>query len=204
MFGYVIANKDKLSEKAKEIYQSCYCGLCKELSKRGRFLSSLTLNYDMAFLIIVLNALYNLPCVSSNAKCRLKCKSVPCISGEIVEYAADMNTILSYYKMEDNWNDDKNLFSYLASRIIKKEFEKSCSRYSKKAENIKKHLSLLKEYENKNALEPDAEATIFGEIMGEVFTPYEDKKEELYAFGKALGQFIFIMYAVMDLKPDIK
>lgn len=204
MFGYVIANKDKLNNADKEKYQSCYCGLCRALKKRGRLLSSLTLNYDTVFLIIVLMSVYDAETENKEVRCNLKCKKMPCMSGELIEYAADMNTILSYYKMEDNFKDDKNLFSYLASLIIKKEFKKSCIRYEKKAVNIKKYLDILKEYEDRNALEPDTEAGVFGDIMGEIFTPYNEKKEELYAFGKALGEFIFIMDAVMDLKSDIK
>lgn len=204
MFGYVVANKEKLSEADKDKYQACYCGLCKALKSRGALLSTLTLNYDMAFLIVVLISLLDTPSEARECRCFMRPKKTPCMAGEIIEYAADMNVILSYYKLYDDWKDDKSLLAFLFSKIIKKQFNKSCISYPKKAENIKDCLERLKEYELKNSLKPDEEAAVFGELMAEIFTPYEEKKEELAAFGKALGEFIYIMDACMDLKSDIK
>ena len=204
MFGYVVANKSRLNEEEKEFYQSCYCGLCRELKKRGRFIPTLTLNYDMAFLAVVLMSLYSLPCEEGECRCFLKRKKSSCIGGEIMEYTADMNLILSYYKMKDDWTDDRNIFAYLFSKRLEKQVEKISVKRKDKAEKIKEYLDKLSLSEKKNMLDPDGEALLFGKIMGEVFTPYEEREEELFAFGESLGKFIYILDAVMDLKKDIK
>jgi len=58
MFGYVVANMEKLTDEEKQRYRAFYCGLCKTLGNRHGKISRITLNYDMAFLIIFLSALY--------------------------------------------------------------------------------------------------------------------------------------------------
>lgn len=201
MFGYVVANKDKLTEEEKEIYGSCYCGLCKTLKKRGAFISTLTLNYDMAFLVLMLLSSEETEYEKKLCRCFLKCKKKSCFSGAVLEYAADMNIILSYHKMNDDWRDDKNIIKLVFSKLLKKPFDKATVKYEKKAENIKKYLDELRAYENKNALEPDAESEIFGRIMAEIFSFRDEKFNE---FALTLGKFIFIMDAVMDLKSDIR
>ncbi len=204
MFGYIVANKEKLTEEEKNVYQSCYCGLCKALKERGRFVSTLTLNYDMAFLVAVLISVYDTPCTAKTCRCAMSKKNMPCLTGEIIAYAADMNIILSYYKMLDDFKDDKSIRAFLFSQVLKNKFEKACLNYPKKAENIKISLERLSKYERENKLNPDSEAEEFGKIMAEIFTPYEEKEVELSEFGMSLGKFIYIMDACMDLKKDIR
>ena len=54
MFGYVIANKDIMTEEQEARYRACYCGLCHALHRRHGSLSRVTLTYDMTFLILLL------------------------------------------------------------------------------------------------------------------------------------------------------
>ena len=57
MFGYVMADADRLSDKDAARYRAAYCGVCHSLSERfavGRLL----LSFDMAFLCIFYNFLY--------------------------------------------------------------------------------------------------------------------------------------------------
>ena len=55
MFGYIYANKNALSKQAQDVYQAYYCGLCKTLKQFGAY-SRLTLNFDMSFLALFLDA----------------------------------------------------------------------------------------------------------------------------------------------------
>ena len=57
MFGYLIASATSLTEAERSRYNACYCGLCRTLKERHGQLSRLTLNYDMSFLILLLQAL---------------------------------------------------------------------------------------------------------------------------------------------------
>ena len=52
---------------------------------------------------------------------------------------------------------------------------------------------------------PDEGAKLFGELMGEIFAFREDRwADSLRAMAGALGEFIYIMDAVIDLPSDIK
>ena len=44
MFGYVRISPDKLNGEEKELYQSCYCGLCHTLGKRYGAAARMILN----------------------------------------------------------------------------------------------------------------------------------------------------------------
>ena len=58
MFGYIVANKEELSEDEFIRYRACYCGLCRELGKRYGQVDRITLTYDMLFLILLFSSLY--------------------------------------------------------------------------------------------------------------------------------------------------
>lgn len=204
MFGYVKASPALLSEDAKKRYNAFYCGLCHALGERHGGLSRLTLTYDMTFLVILLSSLYEPEEVSGDKKCpahAIKPKSF--IRNEITDYAADMNVALSYLNRLDDWNDDGNIISLAEAGLMKSSFEKVRERYPRQVKAIEEQLSKLKELEDKWQLEPDAAAGSFGELMAELFVYKEDRwSDTLRNFGRALGQFIYVMDACIDLRDD--
>jgi len=58
LFGYIVTNTPELKIREYETYRAYYCGLCKQLKKEYGFWGRLSLNYDMTFLVILLDALY--------------------------------------------------------------------------------------------------------------------------------------------------
>ncbi len=44
----------------------------------------------------------------------------PVRKNEITEYAADMNIILTYYKCDDDWRDERKLLKLAYARLLKK------------------------------------------------------------------------------------
>ena len=58
MFGYLIVNKPEMKIKDYERYRAYYCGLCRRLYKHYGKKGQLTLSFDMTFLTILLNGLY--------------------------------------------------------------------------------------------------------------------------------------------------
>ena len=54
MFGYVRPSEARLSEADKERFAAAYCGLCRTLGERYGLASRFILNYDFAFLAILL------------------------------------------------------------------------------------------------------------------------------------------------------
>ena len=58
MFGYVITNPEALPKERQQRFRAFYCGLCATLRRRHGLASSAALSYDMTFLAMLLNAVY--------------------------------------------------------------------------------------------------------------------------------------------------
>ena len=206
MFGYILANMEQLSPEDRYRYQSYYCGLCRALGDRHNALCRMTLTYDMTFLALFLSAVYDAPEALKDQKCRIHpFKKQQYLKSEILDYAADMNVVLSYYNMLDDWNDDKNLLALGEARLFEKECQKAEAAYPRQCQVIQQKLQELSKIEKDNILIPDIPANCFGDLMGELFVPFEDSLNiRLRTFGKALGKYIYILDACMDLKKDLK
>ena len=207
MFGYVIANRDIMSEEQVNRYRSIYCGLCRELRLRHGSLSRFTLTYDMTFLILILTSMYEPEEESGQERCMLHpVHSHDWCSNSFTEYAADMNLALAYLNCMDDWNDDKNVVSRAEAGILKSGYGRVFEKYPERCAFIEKCLADLTELEEQNSDDPDAAARCFGRLMGDLFEFVPDSVwgGRLREFGEQLGEFIYIMDAVLDLEHDIK
>jgi len=206
MFGYVVANKENLNEERQEYYKACYCGLCRTLGRKFKGLGRLTLNYDMAFLILVLSSIYNNEKTEGEERCVAHpIKAHKYWQNKITEYAADMNIVLAYYNFLDDWEDDSKIISYGEAKFFENDYNKAEKKYPQKCSYIKNQLDELSNIERRGVMNPDIPGKIFGNILGEVFSYNKDEYEEdLRAFGNSLGEFIYIMDAVLDFKKDLK
>ena len=206
MFGYVVANTESLSEEDKARYKAVYCGLCRALKTRHGHFGRLALNYDMTFLILVLNSLYEPETLKGEERCLAHPCSKHCfVSSDIADYAADMNVALAYLNQLDNWHDDRNLLSLLYSRILRKKYIAIKAKYPRQCGAMESCIKRLSELEKSGIQDPDAASHCFGELMGEIFVMREDRWEApLRAMASALGEFIYLSDAVVDLPRDIK
>ena len=57
MFGYVIADREIMTEEQVGRYRAYYCGLCRALKRRHGAAARFTLNYDMTFLVLLLSSM---------------------------------------------------------------------------------------------------------------------------------------------------
>ena len=69
MFGYVTLYRKGLADAEMDRYQAYYCGLCQTLGRRYGRTGQLALSYDMAFVAILLTALYDTPTAFSEGRC---------------------------------------------------------------------------------------------------------------------------------------
>ena len=103
MFGYINADIKQLSEDDKKIYQQFYCGLCHQLGKEAGFKGQLLLNYDLCFLAILLQSLYEPDLSQDTRRCIIHPFKVrDFYNSDAIRYAADMDIILSYHSLRDN------------------------------------------------------------------------------------------------------
>ncbi|XCP84833.1 DUF5685 family protein [Roseburia hominis] len=206
MFGYVTAYEPELKVKDFQKYKAYYCGLCQSLKDRYGTLGQLTLTYDMTFAILLLTSLYESDTKMSTHRCKVHpVKKQAMLQNEITEYAADMNLILAYYHMKDDWLDEKSVSGFAGTCALRRKVKRAILRYPRQSTVIRRELKKLARYEKENIMEIDGPAGCFGRLMEELFLYKKDQWEmPLRRLGFYLGKFIYIMDAYEDLEKDIK
>ncbi|WP_122640470.1 DUF5685 family protein [Romboutsia sp. Marseille-P6047] len=204
MFGYVKINKMDLTFREYEHYRGYYCGLCKYLKNNHGEISRLTLNYDITFLILVLTSLYRpKPIIIEEGCITNPFKKKKKIINEVTEYAASMNVLLAYYKLEDNVNDEKRIKDIIAYNAYKSKLKFAHEKYPDKAEFIKSQLEELNRLENEKNINIDMVSNTFGNLMGEIFVYKNDEYEQqLRNIGFNIGKYIYLLDAYEDLDKD--
>lgn len=206
MFGYVTIDKMELRFKEYYSYKGYYCGLCMSLKNKYSNFSRLTLNYDMTFLILLLSSLYE----PENKICNSRCivhpsKKQLIIQNDITEYAAGINIILSYYNLKDNWNDERDIKSFVIAKLLKREFKRASSELMIKSEKIKERLMNISLLEQQNTDDIDKVSNEFGHLMEEIILYKEDVWEKtLRKLGFFLGKYIYLLDAYEDMEKDKK
>lgn len=206
MFGTIICNKKDLTEEELKRYQSAYCGLCRAIRTRYGQIERFSLNYDMTFLAILLNGLYEENNTSKQVKCMMHPLSEKeCFENKYIDYAADMTILLSYYKCMDDWMDEKKKSGKIYGKLLQKDYERIVAQYPRQAECVKKSLEELARIENDSKSMTDAAVNCSGKMLSEIFVYEEDFwSNALREFGYELGRFIYLMDATMDYEKDKK
>ena len=204
MFGYLTAFPEYLSEAQQERYRACYCGLCRSLKNRHGSIARMVLNYDMTFLVLLENSLYE-PLEESGED---TCPAHPIAPrkwwcSEASNYGADMNVALAYYKCMDDWQDDGNLAALSQAKLMEKRFRKIEELYPRQCQAMEKSIKALSELEKAGIEDADRAADTFGYLMSEILVYRVDRwSDTLRAMGMALGRFIYTIDACLDLDSD--
>ena len=206
MFGYINVNGRELSEDNKQIYQSYYCGLCHALKnfcgKRGQAL----LNYDMTFLIVLLTGLYEPKTSSREFTCMVHpMKKRTLRTNEIADYAAQMNVLLAYFNLVDDWKDEKDYSKKTLAAMYEKDYLRVKENYPRQTGAVEYYIAKLSEYEKAGEQNIDLVAGLTGEMLGEIFAWKQDEwYDELKTLGFYMGKFIYLMDAYEDRQKDDK
>lgn len=210
MFGYVNICMNNISEEDKLLYQSYYCGLCKAIGKKSQKFR-FTLSHDLTFLSVLLSAvikedariLRNKKCIAHHIK-----KHDEIEFNKILDYASDMNILLTYLKICDDADDDRKILSVILRFILKFKASNVCKKYKNLSEGILKSLSELSELEKKNCPSIDMTADCFALITEKIFAPDfiedEETKKILAWIGYNTGRWIYIIDAYSDIEKDKK
>ena len=201
MFGYLTVCRDELKIKDERTYKAWYCGICEELKKRHGQLSRFTLTYDMTFLALLLQGVYEEKTVQGQKRCLPHpFKKHPVITGEMTAYAADMNVLLAYYDILDDWEDERKPGAWLFCCALKKTFEETAAKYPRQRQAIEDYLAALKACEKSESRDIDLAS---GQLMAEIFSPQEDAfRDTLGRLGFHLGKIIYLMDAWEDAEKD--
>lgn len=204
MFGYVVADQGRLTPTQTARYRECYCGLCRAIQKQHGQMSRLSLTYDMTFLVLLLDSLYEPTISAGAARCVVHPvrKQLQRIS-KYTEYAADMNVALAYHNCLDDWNDDRNAVKFFYSKVLQSKYQKIAVRWPHQCKVMEETLHELSALELKRSPDLDRASRLFGQLMAALFAPEQDRWSEILAqIGDKLGQFIYVMDACLDQTAD--
>lgn len=206
MFGYIVANFDALSPEEKAHYRACYCGLCKALGEQHSMSCRATLTYDMTFLVLLLSAMTDEQPVTEQFTCPAHpLKKQASWQSVHTTYAADLNVVLSYMQLMDDWQDDRNALARMKAKVIGRHVDAVRERLPRQCAAMDEGLKQLSRYERDGEVNPDLPANAFGYALSEAFVPDGiPQPDTLRDFGWALGRFIYLMDAAVDLKDDIR
>ena len=207
MFGFVIANLDQLIEEERRLYRATYCGLCRALGSQHGQSCRMTLTYDMTFLILLLSSLADEEPAYQPFRCAMPpFKPQESFTSQFTPDGADMNLLLAHAQRLDDWQDDRKLLSLAQARMLGRNADALRKQYPRQAGAIDQALKDLQHMEAEGQSNPDLPAKAFGSLLAAIFVPDEGMQaaRELGALGYALGRFIYLMDAAVDLVKDLK
>ncbi|MGM9538130.1 MAG: DUF5685 family protein [Candidatus Onthomonas sp.] len=204
MFGYVVADQANLKPEELERYRGAYCGLCRAIGQRHGQHARLVLTYDMTFLSLLMNALYEPEEQAGSGRCLPHpVHARDWHSTAYTDYAADLNVALAYYNCLDDWQDDRNVVKLVAAKSLEPAYRKVCSQWPEQCSAIETQLKALSAFEAEKSPDLDGACRCFGDLMAALFTVRADHwTETLQSLGRNLGAFIYLMDAFLDRKED--
>ena len=206
MFGFVRPYLQNLSEEEKARYRAVYCGLCRTLNDRHGLPGRIALNYDLTFFLLMYASLYEPDEFHQNKRCSPHpAKKHMEITLEQSAYAADMTVLLTYYKQLDNWQDDHSYAAKAYAAQLKKRLPEIEKQWPRQCKAVKDCMEAILSVEKTPTIQAEFAAEYTGIMLGTVYAVRDDFwKDQMYAFGSALGKFIYMMDAVIDYKDDLR
>jgi hypothetical protein len=206
LFGYVNINWKELPQAQQIRYGSVYCGVCRRIREQSGQIARLGLQYDAAFLALLLMSLYEPEEVSGPNACMLHpIAGRPWVDNLYVSYAADMNVALAYYKCLDDWRDDHSHAARAIAQLFGRQMPRIASRWPRQCSAIADSIRALSNLERKNWPNADAPANCFGKLMSELLVIEEDMwAEDLRQVGFYLGRFLYLLDAAVDFRRDME
>ena len=204
MFGYLTVCRDELKIKDERTYKAYYCGICEELRKQHGQISRFSLTYDMTFLVILLNGVYEHEMHEKTGRCLIHpMKKHTERWNDFSSYCADMNILLAYHNLLDDWQDDRKLSRYAAAQLLSKTYRGIREKYPRQHQAVVDYMKALSVCEKSCSDNVEEAACLTGKMLAEIFVCREDAwASDLRQMGFFLGKFIYLMDAYEDIEKD--
>lgn len=209
MFGYIKTAREELRVREYEYYRASYCGLCRSMGKCTGQCSRLTLSFDVAFLCNVRMALTGeVPqfkprrCVAHPIRRRMMMEP-----NDSLRYGAYASAILNFEKCLDDVRDERGwrrLKARLRCLFLRGAYRRAKKHYPELAQAVRGHLVRLSEKEAQKQPTVDGVASVFGELLAEIFAHGLDGERAriAHSIGLHTGRFIYIADAADDMNED--
>ncbi len=212
MFGYVRPLQPEMKLVEYDVYQSVYCGLCRQLGHSFGPFARLTLSYDFVFLaMLALGFAKETPAIS-----RRRCGVNPlhkkpcCHPCPELEMAGDVAMIMLYYKVKDN-QKDRGFWGRVGAGCLLPfagAARNAAARRQPEADN-----AIAKAVAAQDSLEAagcddldmacDPTATALGTVFAGIGTD-EQNRRVLQRLGYLMGRYVYMADALDDIEKDLQ
>lgn len=209
MFGYVRPSLARLSEEDANRFSAIYCGLCRVLGERYGSAARCILNYDFAFLALLLaepNApeILHRSCVMHPIKGRSGY-----VSNDALALCADCSVILTWWQLRDGVEDHgvvKGTKYRAAAALLHSAYQKARALRPEFDRLTREHLKHLGELEAARCSSMDEAADSFAGLLQGIGTQVKDpvKARVLEQMLYHLGRWIYLADAADDLAQDFQ
>lgn len=209
MFGYVRPSDDHLTAEDKQRFQAAYCGLCRSLGRRYGLAARMILNYDLAFLAMLLSREPECP----TAHCR--CPAHPIRGCDALEpqpafdAAADLSVILTWWQLTDGVADHgffRGLPYRAALLLLRRAYRKARARRPGFDACTQAHLEELARLEAEQCPSIDRAADAFAALLAGASEEEADpvRRRVLRQLFYHLGRWVYLVDAADDLSDDLR
>lgn len=210
MFGYIRPLECELKVREQAEYRGLYCGLCKNIGSRYGQLERLTLSYDCTFLALTLSTICGgVQYKPGNCGPRVYRGKRPIAQpSPVLDYAADVNVLLAWYKAADDAADDKSAKALAARLALKRAYHKAANANPALDDEIRANMALLHAAEEAKIASTDEPSDAFGKLLAAVILhapmlPQSERKAAEWMFFN-LGKWVYLIDAWDDREKDAK
>lgn len=215
MIGYMRPIKGEFSGEQRNIYQAIYCGLCRKLKHQHGLLGTLTLNYEIVDMLLLIDSLRN----DVPKRMKLSCSLSPLIWRDMMGIneshyimAAEMAMIIFNLEIEDNLVDENRLKDKVMLAVSNYKIRKVIKRSENVYSLLKDEYSEYMKIENKSFKDLygfESVVKTCGRITGTMGRLLSETAgiDEIYAIEKImniLGRWVYLVDATDDYYEDNK
>lgn len=207
MFGYLNIDKS-LDKEHSGVFYTFNCGMCLSTKKLFGNVARLGVGHDINTFNILFHSYTNTlikpfegKCIMSPFKSRLFADS-----DEITDNLAVYNVLLLYYKLLDNFNDERDFISKAAVRAFRSMKEKACERRKDFDTIISRRMNELYELEKRGCSIIDEACHPFAALAADFCQSVlgDRVNEDLKGLCYNTGKWIYLIDALDDFSSDIK
>jgi len=204
MLGYTLPYYNRLSPADNKVYRRYYCEGCHQLRDGFGLRSTLTVNYDMTFNTLLLNAVAG-DVLDFEGTTRRPCVlQKPMADSDLMRRMAAYTLILTKWELYDDDTDKPSLKSKMASATLSQAIEKAVSKYPEYDRMVGEGFARLHDLELQGCKDPVKMGRTFGEgLIGALRDiAGEHASEDLDNVFRQLSTVVYIMDAIDDLDED--
>jgi hypothetical protein len=210
MFGYVRPLRGELKVREYESFKAVYCGLCHRMGHRCGFASRFLVNYDLAFMAMLLTDADAAPCYEHHRCIASPFRKKCCHSATpALDSAADYSVILSWWKLRDSVQDDgfwKAAGARLAMLFLRRSYRRAAKAAPEFDRAVSENLTALNQLESEHCPSLDRPADKFACILTAAAASVqpEMRHRALAQVFYHTGRIVYLLDAADDLAEDVR